>query len=47
MYATISRLDNKDNTTRITLGAVGSSATALPTFGDQSKGAQIGVRHFF
>ncbi|MGZ5215751.1 MAG: porin [Caldimonas sp.] len=48
MYGTISRLSNKDDLTRITLGAVPSSAgNALPTAGGQSKGFQVGLRHFF
>ena len=46
MYGTISRLDNKDGT-RLTLQAVNSSATALPTASGTSKGFQLGVRHFF
>jgi predicted porin len=46
MYGTASFMRNKD-ATRLTLGAVGSSATALPTSSDDSKGFQLGVRHFF
>lgn len=47
MYGTASYLRNKNDATSLTLGALGSSASALPTGGDKSKGAQIGVRHFF
>ena len=48
MYVTASRLANKDSTTRLTLGSVPSSAgNALPTFGETSKGFQVGLRHFF
>ncbi len=46
LYGTLSRLANKDDT-RLTLGAAGVSATALPTPSDDSKGFQLGVRHFF
>jgi predicted porin len=46
MYGTVSLLKN-DDTTRITLGTVPNVATALPTAGGDSKGFQIGVRHFF
>ena len=46
MYATVARLDNKQ-ATRGTLGGVPSSATALPTANGNSKGFQLGVRHFF
>ena len=45
-YTTVSRLANK-NPTQLTLGAVPTSATALPTPGGTSKGFELGVRHFF
>jgi predicted porin len=45
MYATISRLDNKDATQRAVIG--GSSAPAAPSLNGDSKGFQLGVRHFF
>jgi predicted porin len=42
MYTTVSQLSNKDNTRLSLPGAAG-----LPTAGDHSKGAEIGLRHFF
>ena len=42
LYTTISQLNNKDDT-RLSL----PSAAGLPTAGDNSKGWEIGVRHFF
>jgi predicted porin len=45
MYGTVARLANKDNTTNSLVG--GSSITGLPTPGGNSKGFEIGVRHFF
>ena len=45
MYATISRLDNKDATGRAVIG--GSSTPGGPTANGDSKGFQLGVRHFF
>ena len=45
MYGTISRLDNKDATRYSIAG--GSAITAAPTAGGNSKGFQLGVRHFF
>ena len=45
IYGTISRLDNK-NATRFGV-AGGSSITAAPTAGGESKGFDLGVRHFF
>lgn len=42
MYATVSRLDNKDGT-RLTLG--GAAGPTAP--GGKSQGAEFGVRHFF
>jgi len=44
MYGTIARLANKDNTI---VSLPGSNATALPTPGGDSKGFELGVRHFF
>jgi predicted porin len=46
MYATISRLNNKDATRLAIIGAGGSAPTA-PTASGESKGFQLGVRHFF
>ena len=54
VYTNVARLSN-GNATAVTLGAVGSasglassnSATALPTVGGKSTGAEFGVRHFF
>ncbi len=46
LYGTAAYVDN-DNRTRISLGAVGSSATAAPTAGGKSKGGEVGLRHFF
>jgi predicted porin len=54
LYGTVSRLDNK-NASNITLGTPAftnpgagiGSATALPTSGGNSKGFELGVRHFF
>ncbi len=46
MYATVARLANKDATS-LNLGAVGNSVPGLPTAGGNSKGLQLGVRHFF
>ena len=46
MYATISRINNKDATRLAIIG--GSSAPSPgPTAGGESKGFQLGVRHFF
>jgi predicted porin len=45
MYATVSRLNNKDATRLAVIG--GSSAPTAPTAGGESKGFQLGVRHFF
>ncbi len=45
MYATVSRLDNKDATRLSIIG--GTSSGTAPTAGGNSKGFQLGVRHFF
>jgi predicted porin len=42
MYATASRLDNKDNTRYTLPGAAGATTTA-----GKSQGAEFGLRHFF
>jgi predicted porin len=44
MYGTVSVLRNKDATT---VSLPGSNATALPTSGGDSKGFELGIRHFF
>jgi predicted porin len=44
MYGTVAFLRNKDATT---VSLPGSNATALPTAGGDSKGFELGVRHFF
>jgi predicted porin len=46
MYATISRLDNKDGT-RLAIIGNGGSAPVAPIPDGTSKGFQLGVRHFF
>jgi predicted porin len=46
VYGTVSYLDNK-NDANLSLGNVGTSASALPNRGGSSKGAEFGVRHFF
>ena len=46
LYATGAILDN-DSGSRISLGSVGTSATAAPTAGGKSKGFEVGLRHFF
>ena len=45
LYGTVARLANKDGTTNSLAG--GSSITGLPTPGGNSKGFELGVRHFF
>jgi len=44
MYGTVARLNNKDNTT-VSLPGVFSGNT--PTAGGDSKGVELGIRHFF
>ncbi len=44
MYGTIARLANKDNTS---VSLPGSFAGFAPTAGGDSKGLEIGIRHFF
>jgi len=44
MYGTVAVLRNKDATS---VSLPGSNATALPTAGGDSKGFELGVRHFF
>ena len=46
LYATGAVVDN-DSASAISLGSVGSSATAAPTPGGKSKGFEVGIRHFF
>jgi predicted porin len=46
MYGTVSRLANKD-ATRLSLANPGNGTPALPTAGGNSKGFELGVRHFF
>ncbi len=46
MYATIARLANKDATSA-TLGGAPNNVPGNPTPGGNSKGLQLGVRHFF
>ena len=46
MYGTVSRLANKD-ATRMTLGGAPNATPAPPTAGGNSKGFELGVRHFF
>ncbi|MEO8921848.1 MAG: porin, partial [Caldimonas sp.] len=45
MYGTASLLKNKD-ATRLSVSG-GSTITAAPTAGGESKGFELGVRHFF
>ena len=45
LYGTVARLANKDGTTNSLTG--GSTITGNPTAGGNSKGFQLGVRHFF
>ena len=45
MYATVSRLNNKDATRLAVIG--GSSSPGAPNANGESKGLQLGVRHFF
>ena len=44
MYGTVALLRNKDATS---VSLPGTNATALPTAGGDSKGFELGVRHFF
>ena len=44
MYGTVARLNNKDATT---VSLPGSNANQLPTPGGDSKGFELGIRHFF
>ena len=46
MYGTVSRLANKDKTS-LTLGGAPNSTPAPPTAGGNSKGLELGIRHFF
>ena len=47
MYGTLSRLANKDKTA-LTLGGLGTGAVpTAPTAGGNSKGLELGIRHFF
>ena len=46
MYATVARLANKD-ATHLNLGAPTGNVPGFPTDGGNSKGFQLGVRHFF
>ena len=47
MYGTVARLANKDKTA-LTLGGLGSGQIpAAPAAGGNSKGLELGVRHFF
>ncbi|MBC7830700.1 MAG: porin [Hyphomicrobium sp.] len=46
MYGTVSRLANKD-ATRLTLGGAPNATPAPPTAGGNSRGFELGVRHFF
>ncbi len=46
LYGTVARLANKD-ATRLTLGGAPNATPAPPTAGGNSKGFELGVRHFF
>ena len=44
MYGTVARLNNKDNTA---VSLPGTKVNALPNAGGDSKGVELGIRHFF
>ena len=46
LYSNVARMSN-GNLSQLSLGSVGSSATAAPTLGGKSTGAEFGVRHIF